>query len=250
MKMADAIIVSFPKAGRTWLAMILSAIFQEKYNLNYQDITSLEKITYPCPQLPNITLIHEDNPQIKTPNELSTNKNKLLKKKIIFLIRDPRDIIVSWYFHLAHRKQKYKGELSAFLNIPIGGFNTIIKYYNIWNKYKKHPHFLKVSYENLMNNSIDEIRKILNFLSINISDEDIKKAIDKCSFEKMRKLEEQNIFNVNRLKPGDINDPESFKLRRGKIRGYKDYLSENQIDELNSYLQNLNLDDRRMLNIP
>jgi len=54
----------------------------------------------------------------------------------------------------------------------------------------------------------------------------------------MRKVELENagkiIDKYHSLAPGDINDPESFKIRRGKIGGYIDYLSKEDIEFINA----------------
>ena len=41
----------------------------------------------------------------------------------------------------------------------------------------------------------------------------------------MQKLEAAGAFDLNILHPGDVRDPESFKVRRGKVGGYCEYLS-------------------------
>jgi hypothetical protein len=41
----------------------------------------------------------------------------------------------------------------------------------------------------------------------------------------MRHYEEQQRFGSKTLQPGDYSDPDSYKVRRGKIGGYRDYLS-------------------------
>ena len=41
----------------------------------------------------------------------------------------------------------------------------------------------------------------------------------------MQKLEAAGAFDSNILHPGDVRDPESFKVRRGKVGGYREYLS-------------------------
>jgi 8-oxo-dGTP pyrophosphatase MutT (NUDIX family) len=237
INLSDCVLVSFPKCGRTWLAMILSRILQKKYGLLLQDIMSLEKITFPEKKLPGITMVHEDDPQLKKPNELSKDKRYILNKKIIFLIRDPRDVIVSWYFHQAFRRNRYDKNLSDFLKKSRGGFETIIEYYNIWLKYIKNPNFLLVKYEDLSKNPKKEIQKILTFLEIKgIRQGLIKKSIKESSFEKMKEMEKNNVFGVKRLMPKDVKDPRSFKVRSGKVGSYKKYLSKKEIEILNSKL--------------
>jgi hypothetical protein len=50
-------------------------------------------------------------------------------------------------------------------------------------------------------------------------------ALDFSRFENMQKLEAAGAFDSKILRPGDVRDPESFKVRRGKVGGYREYLS-------------------------
>jgi hypothetical protein len=53
----------------------------------------------------------------------------------------------------------------------------------------------------------------------------LQEALEFSRFENMQKLEAAGAFDSNILHPGDVRDPESFKVRRGKIGGYREYLS-------------------------
>ncbi|MBT3405302.1 NUDIX domain-containing protein [archaeon] len=238
---ANSLLVSFPKCGRTWLAMILAKIFQKKFDLPLDYITSLEKTTFPIKNLPSMALIHEDYPQFKKVGELSKCKNNLLRKKIIFLIRDPRDVIVSWYFHQSQRRHRYKGSLSDFLLESRGGFDTIINYYNIWLKYIDDPNFFLIRYEDLFSEPEKWINGILDFLNIkDIDSKLIQDAIKDSSFNEMHRMEKDNLFSVPRLAPGDCKNPESYKIRRGVVGGHKEYLSKKEINQLNLKMEKLN----------
>jgi hypothetical protein len=55
--------------------------------------------------------------------------------------------------------------------------------------------------------------------------------VDFASVENMRKMEQENAGKraANaRLKPADANDPSSFKVRRAKVGGWRDYVTEEQ----------------------
>jgi Sulfotransferase domain len=52
-----------------------------------------------------------------------------------------------------------------------------------------------------------------------------QKALEFSRFENMQKLEAAGAFDSKILHPGDVRDPESFKVRRGKVGGYREYLS-------------------------
>jgi hypothetical protein len=52
-----------------------------------------------------------------------------------------------------------------------------------------------------------------------------QEALEFARFENMQKLEAAGVFDSKILHPGDVRDPESFKVRRGKVGGYREYLS-------------------------
>jgi len=54
-------------------------------------------------------------------------------------------------------------------------------------------------------------------------------ALGFSSFGNMRKMEASLEYDRQLLQPGDVNDPESYKVRRGKMRGYVDYLEPSDI---------------------
>jgi len=49
----------------------------------------------------------------------------------------------------------------------------------------------------------------------------------------MMRMERENSLNSGRLRPVDIDDAESYKVRKGKVGGYVDYLSDEDIGYLN-----------------
>jgi hypothetical protein len=52
-----------------------------------------------------------------------------------------------------------------------------------------------------------------------------QEALEFSRFENMQKLEAAGVFDSKILHPGDAHDPESFKVRRGKVGGFREYLS-------------------------
>src|SRR5205814_6279854 len=50
-------------------------------------------------------------------------------------------------------------------------------------------------------------------------------AIDFSDFRNMQKLEAAGAFRPKNLHPRDRKDPESFKVRQGKVGGFREYLS-------------------------
>ena len=216
-----------------------------------EDILLLQWKTKPHRDLPMITVIHDDRPMLKAPEELERSKDRYRGKSVIFLVRDPRDVVVSSYFEMNKRgrlfgdnpyesRQAYfEGSLSDFIYNKVGGFETILAYYNIWAENRHIPkNFLLVRYEDMRANPHKELRRVLNFLGLPaISDDTIADAVEYTSFENIRKMEAGGEFQSGILSPADKTDEESFKARKGKVRGFVDYLSEDQIQELSQKMQ-------------
>ena len=203
------------------------------------------------PAIPRIAIIHDDRPMLKSPEELEKSKTRYREKKVVFLVRDPRDVIVSSYFEMKNRgdlfgnnpyekrKSVFEGSLSEFINRTEGGFDTILRYYNIWATNRQIPKdFLLVRYEDLKINTCGELRRVLDFLGLpSVPEEIITDAVKYASFDNMRRMETDGKFQSGILNPADKADIETFKTRKGKVRGYLDYLSKEEITNLNQRLQ-------------
>jgi hypothetical protein len=86
-----------------------------------------------------------------------------------------------------------------------------------------------VRYEDLQADPSGQLRGLLRFFGLPEIDEGLlERAIAFSSFENMRRLEASGQYR-HALRPGDPADPESYKVRRGRIGGYVDYLSSDDI---------------------
>ena len=244
----DVYLISYPKCGRTWLRLMIGRAISTHFHLpEDEEILFLRSNRRFHSQVPRITVVHEDRPMLKAPEELATDKHRFRNKKVIFLARDPRDVIVSSYFEMTRRdklfgenpyekRQKgFEGSLPEFIAARVGGYETLLTYYNIWAANRNIPAgFLLVRYEDLKANPKQQLRRILDFLGLDqVTDDEIAESVGYASFENMRKMEARGQFQSGMLKPGDTTNPESFKTRKGKVQGYVDYLAQDQIQALN-----------------
>jgi len=69
-------------------------------------------------------------------------------------------------------------------------------------------------------------------------DEAVEGAVEYSSVENMRKLEEKSVFWLagNRMKPGKKGDPNTYKVRRAKVGGYKDYFDDKETAQIDEYV--------------
>jgi hypothetical protein len=90
-------------------------------------------------------------------------------------------------------------------------------------------------YEDMHADPYTHLRRAFDCVGVTgISDETIREAVEFARFENMRELELAGTGNRKMLTPGSPDDPESFKTRRGVVGGYRDYLSDELIDYINS----------------
>jgi hypothetical protein len=231
----DAIILSIPKSGRTWLRAFLCAYFCRRFGLEF----TLRPGRYDLPGFPRVVFSH-DRFEHRTKGDrwdrirgkYLVPRRELNRAKIILLTRDPRDCFVSLYLQLTRRDPNAPLELrrktaSEMLRDKKFGVRAIIGAMNNWiDEFSGRQAFTLVRYEALRASPAEHFRNLLAVVGEPSPEANIfQEALEFSRFENMQKLEAAGAFDSNILHPGDVRDPESFKVRRGKVGGYREYLS-------------------------
>jgi len=230
-----AIILSAPKSGRTWIRTFLCAYFCKLHRREF----TLQPERYREPGIPRLVFSH-DLFEHRTKGDLWDRirgkylvpRSGLRRAKIILLARDPRDCFVSLYVQMTRRDPsapaKFKQEtVSDLLRDKRFGIHAIVKTMNDWlNEFVGREDFMIVRYESLRASPAEYFRDLLAVLGETAPDMSIfQAALNFSQFENMKKMEAAGAFDSKILQPGDVRDPESFKVRRGKVGGYREYLS-------------------------
>ena len=231
----DAIILSIPKSGRTWLRAFLCAYFCKRFGLDF----TLRPGRHDVPGFPRVVFSHDlfehrtkGDRWDRVRGKYLVPRRELKRAKIILLARDPRDCFVSLYLQLTRRdpnapRRLRQKTVSQMLRDKKFGVRTIISTMNHWlNEFSGHGNFTLVRYEELRAAPAEYFRDLLAVLGEASPDANtFQEALEFSRFENMQKLEAAGSFDSNILHPGDVRDPESFKVRRGKVGGYREYLS-------------------------
>ena len=220
-------LASYPKSGNTWIRLFLKSYFNsisktfidkgfplendyEKLNINY---TNFNEIVKNWEIMQNYINLKYQKVFLKTHNALCTiNNHKFTNKDntlgAIYLVRDPRDIVVSYAHHLGQTHDQvlngmldsHNSELGIMKNKEykrslIGRWSDN---YNSWKSFKDRE-VLIVRYEDLINNKENEFLRILKYLNkivgIKIDIEKLHKSIDETSFEKLAAKEKESGFD-------------------------------------------------------
>jgi len=107
------------------------------------------------------------------------------------------------------------------------GVHAIVNTMNDWiEEFSGRGDFIVIRYEALRASPAEHFRDLLAVLDESSPDMTMfHEALEFSRFENMQKLEAAGAFDSKILHPGDVRDPESFKVRRGKVGGYREYLS-------------------------
>ncbi|PRY67378.1 sulfotransferase domain-containing protein [Halomonas ventosae] len=233
------VLVSYPKSGRTWLRALVGKYFSLKYQVDEDALFSSKK-TAARYKMPRITHDGASMKAGKHYSEIAEVRNGYAGQRVIFLSRDVKDTLVSAYFQAIKRIAVFDGSISEFVRSEYFGAHKIMTFLDAWSKSKQIPDdFLWVSYEGLQENAEDVLEEVLKFLGEETPNRSIvEKAVAHCSFSNMKTLEKNSAFTSSALKAGNLADDESYKVRKGQVGGYREYLNEEDItyvDEIIEY---------------
>ncbi len=226
-------VVSYPKTGRTWFRVMLGKFLADTYALDSGLLLKTYELSRAAKLAP-INFSHGGRFNLMDGGDwkkLRFNRRLYRNKKVIFIIRDIRDTLVSSFFQESKRNKVYGGDIKDFLRDDNLGIKKIISFYRLWFKNQNQPKaFLLLRYEEMRKNPALSLRQAAEFIGVgNISEENIAAAVDFASFENMKKMESQSEFNDSMLKTGQSGDSEASKVRKGKIGGFKEYLDEDDL---------------------
>ncbi len=227
---ADAFVVSVQKSGRTWVRVFMAAYFAGRgapAPVYTHDLW--EHVTKGCTgeRLRGKWLIPRADAACKP---------------ILLVARDPRDLMVSLFFHLQRRARTYRGDLPALLRHPVYGVRSVVAIMNRWLREWDRPgHLHLFRYEDARTDPAAAFARAVRFLQpeMELDEEALERAVEIASFENMRRLETGDShaqgaelvagLKGEALRPCDDRDLDSYKVRRGKVGGYVDYLDATDI---------------------
>jgi Sulfotransferase domain len=244
LQRADCVIVSFGKSGRTWLRVMLSRFYQIRHGLSERHLMGFDNLHLRNRAIPKIFFTHDNYTKDYTGN--LDSKADYAGKKVVLLIRHPADVAVSQYYQWQYRMKPNKVALNRypergrdlgifdFVTREYAGLTRTIDFMNGWAGEAGSDDLLVVRYEDMRAHPEQALGRILAFIGTPGSEDEIREAVAFASFENMRKMEANSTFWLSggRMRPRDQTNPQSFKTRRGKVGGYRDYFDEREIAEI------------------
>lgn len=231
----ESFVVSFPKSGRTWLRVLLAVVEANRRGADTNTVVS-EWLEHEAPTLSDRSVLFTHalsaNAHERT-EAMSHFLGYIGDRQRVFLVRDPRDTIVSYFFQVTKRQRgsALANDIGRFLRDPGYGIDRVLQFLAACDASQREdpgPSLL-VSYEELHCDPQRVLAATATFLGCPASSSTLEIAVMLASFDNMRRLELEGGLDGQRLAARDATDPESLKTRKGVVGGYVDYLSRKDV---------------------
>ena len=266
---SDIFICSYPKSGTTWTQHIVISLLlrhnkqiQKKrsgtntlHDIEYNHVSDFApffeidphwKRTTPGQFIPDIQKRHEQlgrrvfNTHLRG-NMLPTqmkNRNSG-RPKIIYIVRNPLDACVSFYYHLSHQHEGcYESSLHQFFKDWIDGkipFGTWAEHILSYAPLLAEKSVLFITYEEMIVNLRETVDRIAKYLELDdvLQEKDIDELMPTFTFDSMKK-------DLTMFQPKSVTWKNDFKfLRRGVIGDSSRELSEEEVATFEKHLNEI-----------
>lgn len=235
---ADAVIVSYPKSGRTFVRAMLARLYQRKFGIDERQLLDFSMLRRAPPGIPRLLFTHAPD-AMDNPEQFSILGSGYGSRKLILLARHPADTAVSRYYHLKHRSRDRarlklgQQPLESFV-CGEGGFPSIVAYLNL---FASIPGIAIFRYEDFIANPEGSLGELASAIGLDVDHGDIEDAVDFGRLSNLKDREREGYFTSVRLRRMRSKDENSGKVRKGRPGDYRAELSPENAAWIDDYIR-------------
>jgi sulfotransferase family protein len=184
----DTFLVSYPKSGNTWMRFLIANLLQPDPPVGLLDADCL---------IPSV----DGKPKkffdaMKSPRVIKSHFSFIpAYKRVIYVVRDPRDVIMSQYHYQIKRgvleqSASLDDFVSRFIKGEVCPYGSWGENVGSWTATRRDdPNFLLLRYEDMLANVSAGAARISDFLGLPSDSNRIALAVERSSVDNMRKVE-------------------------------------------------------------
>ena len=239
LRKADAVVVSYPKSGRTFVRAMLSRLYERRFGIDERELLEFPMLLRAPPEAPRVLFTHAGD-TMRRPDQIRLDNEDYARTKVVLIARNPGDIAVSRYHHLKHRsrdkarRRLAEQSLESFAWTEQGGIPSIVTFLN---QFAALPGVTIIRYEDFLTCPDRALRTLADALGLKASDDDIADAVEFASLPNLRQLEREGYFTSPRLRRARKGDHRSGKVRSGTSGGYRTQLGAEAAARIDAYVR-------------
>lgn len=230
----DLLISTYPKAGTTWTQEIVDLILNDGNVDQSQRAPTHERFPFIEWIMPAIGSGLEQANQMPSPRTLKTHlpihmlPPSFLEKncKIIYVARNPKDNMVSYYhFQRMNKALPCPGTWEEYFETFLSGkvcWGSWYDHVKGWWKAKDEHRILFLFYEDMKKNPKHEIRKLAEFIGKDLDDKTLDKIVYHTAFDVMKL---NPMANYSTIPTEIMNQSISPFMRKGTVGDWKNHFT-------------------------
>ncbi|XP_044613472.1 amine sulfotransferase-like [Equus asinus] len=239
----DVFIITYPKSGTVWAQQILSLIYFEGHRNRTETVETLDRVPFLEHGVPKMEHQKRPSPRLfasHLPYYLAPKGLKNKKAKILYIYRNPKDVLIS-YFHFSNMMVMLEAPenieyfMKKFLDGKVSG-SLWFDHIRGWYEHRHDFNILFMMYEEMKKDLRSSVLKISSFLERQLNEEDVEAVVKQATFENMKFDPQANYEQILKHDLGRRTDEGSF-LRKGTIGDWKHHLTVEQNERFDRIFQ-------------
>nr|XP_023014300.1 sulfotransferase family cytosolic 1B member 1-like [Leptinotarsa decemlineata] len=180
---------------------------------------------------------------IKThlPYQLLPTEMQKVKPKMIYIMRNPKDLCVSFFHHcklLYNFNVEFETFCELFLNNAVAYGGIFNHYFEFWNR-RDQDNLLVLKYEEMKEDTKGSVKKIADFLGKPLTDEEAESVVDFLSFQRMRVNSSCNAEALveNIQGKGYFEKAGVHFIRKGEVGDWKNHMSDDMARRFDVWIE-------------
>ncbi len=221
----DRFVATYPKSGTNWVAFFLACALTRDEAAEVRE--RIDLITY-RKWVPDINreynrgLPLDAHVDLPSPRYFSFHAQyDRTLAKVVNVVRDPRDVLVSYFHHRRRVEADFHDSLETFVAENRMRPSDWGEHVSGWLRGAKSGRVLVTRYEDLQADPVAEFSRIATFCGLGLTQDELEDCVQRASFDQMRAKERWDP-EFERARPIAF-------IRKGKVGGWRDELSDETV---------------------